>query len=153
MEGVRKTRTVCDCHESDAFAPFSTSLTPAETLFAGENDSSIKASRTSSPPRSRRSLLQRKENILKYSFFRPLLVPAVAGLLWRIPAGDVLPGAPVRRTHRMPLSSSCGLRRERPCGSDRLDCDGIKGSKRFHCSSVKSIWIHKTRSPQMSRLF
>jgi hypothetical protein len=59
--------------------------------------------------------------------------------------------APVRRIQRIPLSTSRGFRRDRPRGSDRVD--GIRGSNTRHCSSVKSIWLYKTRFYQMSRIF
>ena len=152
VEGVRKTRAVCNCHDFGAFAALSLPNSRAP-FFAGENDPSIKASRMSSPPRSRRSSASARRISSNTPSFDHFWCQR-----WHVWYGGYRPGrsfhgAPVRRTHRMPLSTSRGLRRERPRGSDRLDCDGIKGSNRFHCSSVKSIWIHKTRFPQMSRLF
>ena len=50
----RKTRAVCNGHDLGAFAPLSFPHS-GPPFFAGENDPSIKASRRSSPPRSRRS--------------------------------------------------------------------------------------------------
>ena len=51
VEGVRKTRTVCNCRDLRAFTPLSlpNSQTP---FFAGTKVPSIKASRRSMPPRS-----------------------------------------------------------------------------------------------------
>ena len=150
VEGVRKTRTVCNCHDLRAFTPLSFP-NPQTPFFAGTKVPSIKASRRSIPPRSRRS----SASASKISSNTPSLDHFWCQR-WQVDLGGYRSGrschwAPVRRIQRIPLSTSRGSRRDRPRGSVRVD--GIRGSIRVHCSSVKSIWIYKTRFSQMSRIY
>ena len=66
-------------------------------------------------------------------------------------AGRSCHWAPVRRIHRIPLSTLRVFRRDRPLGSVRAN--GIRGSNTRHWSYVKSIWLYKTRFAQKYRIY
>jgi hypothetical protein len=150
VDGVRKTRAVCNCHDLRAFTALSlpNSRPP---FFAGEKLPSIKASRMSTPPRSRRSSAKMKSISSK--------TPSCDqrwNQRWHVWYGGYLPGksfhgAPVLSIQRIPFSTSLGSFRERPRGSLRVV--GIKASNNVHCSSVKSISHMLLILLQMSRLF
>ena len=152
VEGVRKTRAVCNGHDLGPLAPFSFPNAKAP-LFAGEKDPSMKASRTSRPPRSRRSSARVRRISSNTPSFDHFWCQRWHVWYGGYRSGRSFHGAPVRRIQRMPLRTSRGSRRGRPRESDRLDSDGIKGSNRVHCTSVKSIWSYKTRFSKMFRLF
>ena len=138
VEGDRKTRAVCNCHDLRALAPLSLSDS-RPPFFAGAKEPSMKASRMSMPPRSRKSSAKVRRISSKIPPF-----DHVWNQRWQVwyggyRSGKSFQGAPVRRIQRIPLRTSRGFRRDRPRGSDRSLGDGIKGSNRVHCSSVKSI--------------
>ena len=138
VQGDRKTRAVCNCHDLRALAPLSLSDS-RPPFFAGAKEPSMKASRMSMPPRSRKS----SANVRRISSKIPPF-DHVWNQRWQVwyggyRSGKSFHGAPVRRIQRIPLRTSRGFRRDRPRGSDRSLGDGIKGSNRVHCSSVKSI--------------
>ena len=140
VSGDRKTSSVCDCHDLGAFATLclADSKTP---FFAGAKLPSMNASRISILPRLFRSLtnswaMRRKTPCLTHCWNR----------LWHVwyggyRCGKSFQGAPVRKIHNMPLSTSRGSLAGRPLGSlDGVD-DTMMGSIRFHCSLVSSILI------------
>jgi len=140
VSGDRKTSSVCDCHDLGAFATLclADSKTP---FFAGAKLPSINASLISILPRLFRSstsswAMRRKTPCLTHCWNRR----------WHVwyggyRCGKSFQGAPVRKIHSMPLSTSRGSRAGRPLGSlDGVD-DTIMGSIRFHCSFVSSILI------------
>jgi len=138
VDGDRKTRAVCNGHDFGPLAPFRFPNS-GPPFLAGEKDPSIKASRMSSPPRTRRSSARARRissNTPSFDhFWRQRWQVWYGGYR----SGRSFQGAPVRSIHRMPSSTSRGCRRGRPRGSDRLDTAGIKGSNTAHCSLVKSI--------------
>ena len=150
VEGDRKTMAVRNCHDFRSFPPFRFPH-PRPPFFAGEKVPSMKASLRSRPPRSRRSSAKANKISSKTPSWDHFWCQR-----WHVDLGGYRAGrschwAPVRSIHKIPLSTSRGYRWGRPRGSDRLD--GIRGSNTCHCSSVKSIWLYKTRFYQMSRLF
>ena len=148
VEGDRKTMAVRNCHDFRSFPPFR--FPHARPPFlAGEKVPSMNASLRSNPPRSRRSSAKASRMSSKTPSLDHLWCQR-----WQVDLGGYRAGkschwAPVRSIQRMPLSTSRGCRRDRPRGSVRVD--GIRGSNTRHCSSVKSIWLYKTRFSQMSR--
>lgn len=142
VEGDRKTMAVRNCHDFRSFPSFRFPHA-RPPFFAGEKDPSMKASLRSRSPRSRRSSAKAKRISSK--------TPSLAHFWrqrWQVDLGGYLAGkschwAPARKIQRIPLSTSRGFRRDRPRGSVRVD--GIRGSNTLHCSSVKSIWLYKTR--------
>ncbi len=138
VEGDRKTRAVCNAHNFGSLALFCFSHT-RPPFFAGENDPSIKVSRRSRPPLSRRSSAKER----RISSNTPSC-DHVWCQRWHVDLGGYRSGrsfhcAPVRSIHSIPLSTSRGSFRERPRGSARSKGEGINGSSSFHCSFVKSI--------------
>jgi hypothetical protein len=138
MYGDRKTSAVCNCHDlsplaalrfPDAGPPF---LAPTKVP-------SMKPSRRSMPPRSRRSLASAARIVSNVSS-----ATHSWNLRWHVWYGGYLGGksfhgAPVRMIHRMPLSTSRAARRGRPRPSAGRSGGGISGSSSAHCSSVRSI--------------
>lgn len=136
--GDRKTGSVRNCHDPAPFA----ALCPADRtapFFAGTKLPSINASRMSILPRSCKSAAsssrtRRKTPVLTHCWNR----------LWQVWCGGYRPGksfhgAPVRRTHKMPFSTSRGSRGFRPRESFlQTDCK-MTGSIFIHCLSVSSM--------------
>ena len=138
VQGDRKTRAVCNCHDLCALAPLSLSNS-RPPFFAGAKEPSINASRMSISPRSRKS----SANVRRISSKTPPF-DHFWNQRWQVwyggyRSGRSFQGAPVRRIHKIPSRTSLGSRRDLPRGSDRSLVDGIKPSNRVHCSSVKSI--------------
>jgi len=138
VQGDRKTRAVCNCHDLRALTPLSLpdSRPP---FFAGAKEPSMNASLMSMPPRSRKSSAKVRRISSKIPPF-----DHVWNHRWQVwyggyRSGRSFQGAPVRRIHKIPLRTSLGFRRDLPRGSGRSLGDGIKVSSRVHCSSVKSI--------------
>lgn len=138
IDGERKTSAVDHCHDLGPFAALRFSdIEPP--FLAPANVPSTNASSGSSPPRSRRSRASAS------TIFRS--VPSRTHALkrrWHVAYGGYrrgmsFHGAPVRITHRMPLSTSRVGVHGRPLPSSRTGSAGISGSKIAHCSSVSSI--------------
>lgn len=138
VNGERKTLSVCKPHDFGAFAAFGLANASAP-FFAGAKVPSMNPSLRSMPPRSRRSsakavrilsntpnrthLWNRRWHVLR------------GGYRW----GKSFHGAPVRRIHRIPLSTareSCGGRPDRP---GRAFGSGMNSAIRCHCSFVMSM--------------
>jgi hypothetical protein len=150
VSGDRKTRSVCDGHDLGAFAAFrlADSKTP---FFAGAKLPSMNASRMSIFPRSYRSSAS--------SWTTRWKIPCRThcwNRLWHVwyggyRGGRSFQGAPVRRIHIIPFSTSRGSLGWRPLGSFIGVKDEITGSIRSHCSFVSSILILLHIQPLMSR--
>jgi hypothetical protein len=128
----RKTRTVCDRHEfgGSSATSFSHKFAP---LFAPAWVPSMNVSVRSSLPRSTRS---------SASACRTRCNTSSSTQLWNrrkhVEYGGYLlgmsaHGAPVRRIHRMPLSTSRGSRHGRPRPSSRTSGTGRRCSTAAHC--------------------
>jgi hypothetical protein len=138
IDGERKTRAVDHCHDLGPLAALG--FADIEPPFlAPANVPSTNASSGSSFPRSRKSRA-RASTILRRvpSRTHPLK------RLWHVAyggyrAGISFQGAPVRITHRIPLSTSRVGFHGRPFPSSRTGSGGISGSRIAHCSSVRSI--------------
>lgn len=152
VEGDRKTRAVCNGHNLGPFAPFSfpNSRPP---FLAGEKLPSIKASRMSRPPRSRRSSAKVRRMFSKIPSFDHFWCQRWHVDLEGYRLGRSCHCAPVRSIQSMPLSTSRGFIRGRPRESDRSLADGIKGSNNVHCSFDKSISHMLLILLQKSRLY
>jgi len=136
VDGERKTKAICHCHELRAFAPLGFSHSEAPFL-ATTKVPSIKHSDKSKPPRvckssARASKTRRSVPSLHHSWNRR----------WQVWYGGNLPGrshhrAPERRIQSTPFSTSRSSRRGRPrvwTASVLSKNDSIKD----HCSSVNS---------------
>ena len=139
VHGERKTAAVCDCHDLAALAPLG--LSDVEPPFlAPAKEPSIKASERSMPPRSSRSFT----SVARISWKTPARVHCWKRR-WQVwydgyRSGRSFHGAPVRRTHRIPFSTSRGSRGGRPRHPRRHFGFGISPAIRFHCSSVSSMY-------------
>ena len=91
--GERKTKTVCHCHELRTFAPLGRSHTSAP-FFATMNVPSMKHSERSSLPRSFEIAGERFQHPLQRALAHPALEAPVAGLVRRVPLGQVGPLGP-----------------------------------------------------------
>jgi hypothetical protein len=138
VDGDRKTSAVCHCHELRTLAPLG--RTHAEPpFFATTKVPSMKHSLRSSLPRSRRS----SANTCRIRANTPVRDHCwcrrwqVAGDGYR--SGTSRHCAPVRRIHRIPLSTCRSSHHGRPRPSARRRGFGINGSNTLHCSSVRSI--------------
>ena len=138
VSGDRKTRNVCNGHDLGAFAAsrLADSKTP---FFAGEKLPSMNASRMSMPPRSYKSSANSSKTRLK----TPCRTHCW-NRRWHVwyggyRCGTSFHGAPVRKIHKMPLSTSRGSRAGRPRPSLFGVGEETKGSIRVHCSFVRSI--------------
>lgn len=141
-DGEKKTSAVDHCHDLGPLAPLG--FPDAEPPFlAPANVPSTNASSGSSPPRSRRSRAS--------ACTRRSRVPSRThdvNRRWHVAYGGYRPGmsfhgAPVRRTHITPFSTSRGDFHGRPFPSARTGSAGISGSRIAHCSSVRSIsFVH-----------
>jgi hypothetical protein len=138
IDGERKTKAVDHCHDLGPLAALG--FADVEPPFlAPANVPSTNASSGSSLPRSRRSRAS-ASTILRS-------VPSRTHPLnrrWHVAyggyrAGMSFQGAPVRITHRTPLSTSRVGFHGRPLPSSRTGSAGIRGSRIAHCSSVRSI--------------
>jgi hypothetical protein len=135
--GERKTRAVCHCHELRPLAPLGFSDTGAP-FFATTKVASMKHSSKLNLPRSSRSLasassIPRNLPERTHSWSRR----------WQVWYGGNFSGisfhrAPVRRTHKIPLTISRFDRRGRPLPSARTFCLGMRDSIYVHCISVNS---------------
>jgi hypothetical protein len=150
--GERKTMAVCDRHDLAAFATFGFPDV-APPFLAPEKDPSMKASDKSSLPRCSRSSAS-TQRILANT---PARVHCW-NRRWQVwyggyRSGKSFQGAPVRKTHRLPLSTSRGSRggRPRPPGLRRIG--GTSGSIRRHCSFVRSMAHGSTSSNLMFNYF
>lgn len=143
--GERKTRTVCHCHDFRTFAPLGLANT-RPPFFATTKVPSMKHSLTSSPPLSLRSLAKASST--------PRMVPSRTQAWkrrWQVWYGGYLSGrscqgAPVRRIHNTPLSTSRLSLQGLPRPSALLGSSPISGFTTAHCSSVKSIATPSSRS-------
>ena len=138
--GDRNTRSVCDCHDLGAFATLclADSKTP---FFAGAKLPSMNASLISIFPRSYRSLA----SSYKISWKVPRSVHSWKRR-WQVWYGGYLEGisfqgAPVRKIHKTPFSTSLAGVGFLPRGSLSGVVFNIMGSIRVHCSFVSSILI------------
>lgn len=134
----RKTMAVCDRHDLASLAAFRFADCVAPFL-APEKEPSIKASVKSSLPRCSKSSASAARIWAK----TPSWIHCW-NRRWQVWYGGYLSGksfqgAPVRKTHKMPLSTSRGSRggRPRPPGFRRIG--GTSGSIRRHCSLVISM--------------
>ena len=139
VNGERKTRSVCHCHDLGALAALSFTNGTAP-FFAGANVPSIKASRKSSLPRSRKSSASVISKVSNTPDFRHRW-----SHLWQVWYGGYLSGksfqgAPVLRIQNIPFNTwrrslLTGL--PRPFGS--LVAADSKVAIRSHCSLVISM--------------
>jgi hypothetical protein len=137
VDGDRKTRAVCHCHELRTFAPLGLSHTSAP-FFATTNVPSMKHSLKSSPPLVLRSWAR----VSSTSFRTPPLTHCW-NLRWQVWYGGNRSGrsfhlAPLRSIQSMPFRTSRLSLHGLPRPSWRLARDGIRGSMIAHCSSVNS---------------
>ena len=139
VNGDRKARAVCNCHDFAAFAPLGLAhgLPP---FFADTNVPSMKHSDKSSLPRSFKS----SASALRIFSITPSLTH-VWNRKWQVDpdryfgCGISFHCAPVRMIHMIPFITSRSARRGRPRPSARLVTFGMCGSILSHCSSVKSM--------------
>ncbi len=142
VHGDRKTTAVCNGHDLGALAPLGLSDVKPP-FFALAKEPSIKASERSMPPRSLRS----SASVARISSKTPARVHCWKRR-WQVwydgyRSGRSFHGAPVRRIHRIPLSTLQGSRGGRPRHPGRHFDFGISRSIRFHCSFVRSMY-HKS---------
>ena len=138
VNGDRKARAVCNCHDLATFAALGLAHCVAPFL-ADTNVPSMKHSDKSNSPRSFRSVA----SALKMASNTPVLTHSWKRA-WHTDADGYRSGisfhcAPVRMIHKMPLSTSRSERAGRPRPSARRGLTGIWGSTIAHCSSVKSM--------------
>ena len=138
VNGDRKTKAACHCHDLRAFAPLGLSDCPPPFL-ALTKVPSMKHSDRSSLPRSFKSSASEVRIFSStpsrcHSWKRRW---QVAGEGYR--SGRSCQAAPVRSTHRIPFITSRLLMRGRSLPSSRGSYTGISGSRMAHCSSVSSI--------------
>lgn len=152
VHGDRKTRSVCHCHDLAALAPlgFADQRAP---FFAGANVPSMKASRRSIPPRSRRSSAN-ASNIRSKTPSRCHRW----NQRWHVwyggyRSGRSFHGAPVLRTQSIPSSTSRGALTGLPLPPSPLPARGIRGEIRSHCSFVRSMRTKFMISGKKSRFF
>ena len=139
VKGERKTSSVCHCHDLGALAAlcFTNGTAP---FFAGANVPSIKASRRSSLPRSRRSSAKVSNTASNTPSFRQRW-----NHLWQFwyggyRSGKSFHGAPVRKTQRIPFKMARGsLSTGLPCPLGPLGMLERRGASNSHCSLVMSI--------------
>ncbi len=136
-----KTRSVCNNHELRTLAPLGLSHFRAP-FFATAKVPSMKHSARSICPRSSRSRAS-ASMILRST---PSRVQRLKRRKHVEPEGNrsgrSAQAAPVRNTHRMPLSTArlpCSSGLPRP--SARRTVSGIRGSRIAHCSSVSSFFL------------
>lgn len=138
VHGERNTFSVDNAHDFSTFSAFglANSIAP---FFAGAKVPSMNPSLRSMPPRSRRSWARAMRTPSKTPsrdhFWKCRWQVLFVGYL----SGKSFHGAPVRRIHKMPLSTLRGSTDGRPCRPGPLRGDGRYWEIRFHCSSVISI--------------
>jgi hypothetical protein len=64
----------------------------------------------------------------------------------RVAFGKIAPWSPVRKMHRMPLSTFLGSRQGLPRPSTRRGGSGIRGLKISHCSWVRSMLLLNSKN-------
>ena len=139
VKGERKTSSVCHCHDLGALATFGFTNGTAP-FFAGANVPSIKASRRSSLPRSRKSSAKASNTASNTPCLRQRW-----NHLWQVwyggyRSGKSFQGAPVRKIQKIPFKMARGaLRTGLPCPLGPLGESGIRGASRSHCSLSMSI--------------
>ncbi len=136
--GDRNTMAVCDRHDLASLAAFGFADRVAPFL-APEKEPSIKASVKSILPRCSKS----SANAARIWAKTPIWVHCW-NRRWQVWYGGYLSGrsfqgAPVRKTHKMPLSTSRGSRGGRPRPPGFRCIGGTSGSMRRHCSLVRSM--------------
>lgn len=136
--GDRKTGSIRNGHDSAALAPFCPADRTAPFL-AGTKLPSINASRISIPPRSCKSAANSSTMRRIAPFFTHFW-----NHLWHVwgggyRSGKSFHGAPVRKIHRMPFSTSRGSRGFRPRESFLRIDSKMTGSIFIHCLSVSSM--------------
>ena len=137
VDGDRKTRTICHCHELRAFAPLGFSHFAAP-FFATIKVPSIKHSDKSSLPRESKSSAKVSSTPLS----RPSLTHSW-NRRWQVWYGGNLSGksdqrAPERNIQRTPFITSRSARRGLPRVATSSGCLSNNGSIKTHCSSVSS---------------
>ena len=136
VNGERKTKAVCHCHELRTLAPLGFSDLKAPFL-ADANVPSIKVSLKSSLPRVRKSSAN-----VSITFFSLPSLTQVWKRRWQVWYGGNLSGksdhlAPLRKIHRTPFNTSRADRN----GLPRVWISSLfsnNGSINVHCSSVSS---------------
>ena len=139
VKGERKTSSVCHCHDLGTLATlgFTNGTAP---LFAGVNVPSMKASRKSSLPRSRKSSAKVSSTVSNTPSFRQRW-----NHLWQVwyggyRSGRSFHGAPVRKIQRIPFNMARGsLSTGLPCPLGPLGVSDRRRAIRSHCSLVMSI--------------
>ena len=138
VSGERKTMAVCDRHDLATLAAFGfADFGPP--FLAPVKEPSMKASDKSSLPRCSKS----SANMPRIWANTPACVHCW-NRRWQVWYGGYLSGrsfqgAPVRKTHKMPLSTSRGSRGGRPRPPTFRRMGGTSGSMRRHCSLVISM--------------
>ena len=152
VNGERKTSSVCHCHDLGALAAlcFTNGTAP---FFAGAKVPSIKASRKSSLPRSRRSSAKAKSTASKTPSFLQRW-----NHLWHVWYGGYRAGrsfqcAPVLRIQSIPFKTARGSLAGLPCPSGPFCGSGSNPDKRSHCSFVMSMPNYWAKLNQKSRYF
>lgn len=145
-KGQRNAVTVDNCHDLGALSTLCRTDSSAP-FFAGTKVPSMKPSSSLSLPRRLRSV----SSVRLIWFSVPSRVHCwnrrwhVAGEGYRF--GKSCQGAPVRITHKMPLSTSRGSRHGRPRPSSRTTGLPSSGSSTSHCASVRSAINTLTNTP------
>lgn len=152
VHGDRKTKSVCHCHDLAALAPLGFTHGGAP-FFAGANVPSMKASRKSMPPRSRRSSASSVRISSNTSSVRHRWSHRWQVWYGGYRSGMSFHGAPVLRIHRMPLRTSRGGVEGLPLPPCPLLAGGIRGAMRSHCSFVRSMWTGSYKIDAKSRSF
>ncbi len=140
VNGDRKTSAVCQRHDLRTFTALGLSHSPAP-FFATTKKPSMKHSDRSNSPRSFRSMASvcrifSSTPARRHSWKRRW---QVAGEGYR--SGRSCQAAPVRKTQRMPFSTSRLPTLGLPFPSSRGRFAGISGFRISHCSSVMSIGL------------
>ena len=119
VHGDRKTCSVCHCHDLAALAPLGFAHDSAP-FFAGANVPSMKASRKSMQPRSRRPSARAARMRSKTPSLRQRWNQRWQVWYGGYRSGKSFQGAPVLRIHKMSSSTSRGGVEGRPCLLVRL---------------------------------
>ncbi len=145
VHGERNTFSVDKAHDFSAFPAFGLADTNAP-FFAGAKVPSMNPSLRSIPPRSRRSWARAMRTFSKTPSRDHFWKCRWQVLRGGYRQGKSFHGAPVRRIHKMPLSTWRGSTAGRPCRPGPLRGGGRYWEIRFHCSLVISItkWLHNS---------
>lgn len=152
VHGDRKTRSVCHCHDLAALAPLGFAHGSAPFL-AGANVPSMKASRRSMPPRSRRSSATATSMLSKTPCSRHRWNQRWQVWYGGYRSGKSFHGAPVLRIQRMPSNTSRGGVEGLPLPPCPPLAGGTRGAMRSHCSFVRSMWTGSDKTGRKSRNF